>query len=175
METSVEKETVTWNMVTQTIELSKLQIRSLLGLLGATPPNPEDPVGDILLIPLLIAELLEKIRLTAEQRNLIMTETHVAQTDAAHGRMAQLCLVDGAYCVATGLAGFLDLTTGDLIKTRLPIPPMETISYNLLELHRRGKQRILNRSGLHADGQATIKRDLDQSADVRDCAADAVS
>ena len=124
-------------MVTQSLELSKLQIKSLLKLLNIQTPEPDDYTPPEILIPLLVAELLEKIRLTAEQRNLIMAETRAAQAEAAAGYLAQLCLVDGAYCVATGLSGFLDLNTGDLITTRLPVPPMETISYNLLELYRR--------------------------------------
>ena len=162
-------------MVTQNMELSKLQIRSLMRLINSAEPAPEEPVSANLLLALLLAELLEKIRLTAEQRNLIMVETRVAQGSAVGGELAQICLVDGAYCVATGLAGFLDLSTGDIITERLPIPPMETISYNLVELYRRGKQRILNRSGLNAERQATTKGNMEQPADVRDSAADPVS
>jgi len=175
METSVEKETVTWDMVTQNLELSKLQIKGLLKLINEPQPEPDDDTPPHILVPLLVAELLEKIRLTAEQRNLIIAETRLAQNDAAAGYLAQLCLVDGAYCVATGLAGFLDLGTGDIIADQLPIPPMETISYNLQELYRRGKQKILNRSGLNAERHANTEGNMDKPADVRDSASDVVS
>jgi len=170
-----EKENVTWDMLTKNIGLSKLQIRGLLNILSAKEPAADEAVPADLVAALLTAELLEKLRLTAEQRNLIISETRHAQEKAASGFAAQLCLVDGNYCVATGLAGFLDLGTGDLINDELKVPPLETIAYNLLELYRRGQQKILQRSRLNADTNKDTQRNMDQPADVRDSSADIVS
>lgn len=170
----MKESALTLGMVTEHLKLSKLQIRSILGP-AASGIAPDTEIANDILMRLLVAELLENIRLTAEQRNLILDETIAAQTNAAEGELAQLCLVDGAYCVATGLRGFLDLTTGELLTGRLPVPPMETISYNLLELYRRGKQRILNRSGQNANGQQNPEGNVEEPADVRDRPADGIS
>lgn len=170
----MKESALTLGMVTEQLKLSKLQIRSILGPSSAGIP-PDAEIGNDILIRLLVAELLENIRLTAEQRNLILDETVSAQMGAAVGELAQLCLVDGAYCVATGLRGFLDLNTGELLTNRLPVPPMETISYNLLELYRRGKQRILNRSGQNANGQQNTEGNVEEPADIRDRPADGIS
>lgn len=170
-----EKE-LTWNMVTEQINLGKLQIRTILSLLNRKEPAPDGAVEDVILITLLVAELLEQIRLTAEQRNLILLETRdTVDAVIMYDQLAQLCLVDGVYCAATGVTGFIDLNTGDKITDKLPIPPLETISYNLNELWRRGRQRILNRSGQNATGQQNADANVAEPANVRPGATDGVS
>jgi hypothetical protein len=130
-------------------------------------------VDEHLLIRVLLADMLERIAfLTAEQRGLILNETNYAQKTALT-EMAQLAFADGRYCLWTGSFGFLDLETGDTVQ-HLSIPPMETISYNLNELYRRGKHKIEKRSGLHAKRQ-TADGNVEKPAHIRDSASDSVS
>jgi hypothetical protein len=173
METSKEENPVTWSMVTAAIKLSKLQLRNIVRSAAFQEPTPDSVVDDHLLIRVMLAEMLERLAfLTAEQRALILAETNYAQKTAITD-MAQLAFADGRYCLWTGSFGFLDLESGDTIQ-QLPVPPMETISYNLNELYRRRKHQIEKRSGLHAKRQTT-DGNVEEPADVRDRAADGVS
>ena len=160
-------------MVTQAVKLSKLQLRNIAKSAGFKDLTPDSLVDDRLLIQILLADMLERlVFLTAEQRALILIETDYAQKTALT-EMAQLAFADGRYCVWTGSLGFLDLESGDTAQ-QLPVPPIETISYNLNALYIAGKHKIEKRGGLHAKRQAN-GGNVEESADVRDCAADGVS
>jgi hypothetical protein len=174
METSSNEELITWHMVTEVIKLSKLQIRNILATVNQQIPEPDDEPAPVLLMALLLAEMLENINLTAEQRALILTESAAAWQGAAAQQFTQICLVDGLYCVWSGGRGFLDLSSGEVVVEPL-VPPLETISYNLLELYNRGKRKISQRNGHHADRRQNSERDVEKPADVRDCPADSVS
>jgi hypothetical protein len=170
METSEKVGPITWGMVTETVALSKLQLRNIVKAAAFQDPTPDSPVDANLLIRVLLADMLERLPfLTAEQRALILSETNYAQKTALT-EMAQLAFADGRYCVWTGNFGFLDLDSGDTIQ-HLPIPPIETISYNLNALYIAGKHRIEKRGGLHAKRQ-TADRDVEKPEDFRDSPAD---
>lgn len=55
---------------------------------------------------------------------------------------SQLAIVDGRYATWSGRAqsGFVDLESGDEL-SQLAFPPLESLSYNLVELARREKRR----------------------------------
>jgi hypothetical protein len=174
METSVEIKPVTWRMVTETVKLSKLQLRSVVktGIFRA-PESDDAPVSDQLLTRVLTADMLERLAfLKPEQRALILDESQEAQR-LAYANLMQLAFVEGRYCTWTGYRGFLDLESGETI-TELPVPPMETISYNLQELFRRGKHQIEKRNGYHGQHQDP-KSPLDEPPDVLERPADGVS
>ena len=159
-------------MVTETVKLSKLQLRNIVKTGGFTLPVDDEPVEAALLTRILTADMLERlVFLRPEQRMLILDESQTAQS-LASANLAQLAFVDGRYCTWTSYTGFLDLESGETI-TELPVPPMETISYNLQELIRRGKHQIENRNGYHAKRQ-NDEVPLDQPADIRKPAADSV-
>jgi hypothetical protein len=173
METSIEMKPVTWRMVTETVKLSKLQLRNIVKTSGFPLPDDDGTVEAALLTRILTADMLERlVFLRPEQRMLILDESQTAQSLAC-ANMAQLAFVDGRYCTCTGYTGFLDLESGETI-TELPVPPMETISYNLQELIRRGKHQIEKRNGYHAKRQDD-EIPLDQPPDIRERTADSVS
>ena len=160
-------------MVTETIKLSKLQLRNIVKTGGFPLPGDDDQVESALLTRILTADMLERlVFLRPEQRMLILDESQTAQSLAC-ANLAQLAFVDGRYCTWTFYTGFLDLESGDTI-TELPVPPMETISYNLQELIRRGKHQIEKRNGYHAKRQDD-EVPLDQPTNIREHTADSVS
>ncbi len=171
----MEEKRLTWSMVTQVVKLSKLQIKNILRTRNADLPPPEDEIEPYHLAILLAADMLEKLMfLQPEQRILILDaiEAPIAAI-AADAGFYQLGFVDGRYCMWTDHAGFLDITTGDII-AELPVFPLESISYNLNELYRRGKLKIERRSGMHAkrqDSEGTV----DESADFCERPTDSVS
>lgn len=159
-------------MVTSYVKLSKLQMRNIFKARGAELPEPDDAMSPEMLMLTLLADMLERLDfLRPEQRTLILDSTKYAQIMGTHS-FAQLAFVDG-YCAFTGNTGFLKLDSGETVAT-IPAPPMETISYNLAELYRRGKYQIEKRSGMHAKRQDS-DRDVEEPADVRDSDADGVS
>jgi hypothetical protein len=171
--TSVDKKPVTWRMVTETIKLSKLQLRNVIKIGGFTTPDLDAPPEPKLLMWVLTADMLEHIYfLKPEQRTLILEESAAAQIKGLTG-FAQLVFADGLYCTWTENTGFLDLDAGTTI-AELPVPPMETISYNLYELNKRGLFKIENRSGLHAKRQEHAGN-VEEPADVRERPANSVS
>jgi len=101
---------------------------------------------------LLLADLLENIKfLKAEQRAAILsgvwdTKQQHTGDDEQCCIGDQICFADSQYCTWLGFKGWLDLQTGDAIKI-LPCSPLETIAYNLVELHRQARTAIENRSG----------------------------
>ncbi|NBO19796.1 MAG: hypothetical protein EBV03_11370, partial [Proteobacteria bacterium] len=170
---SEEVKQITWSMVTQAVKLSKLQLRNVVKLAGYSDITPEQEVPTALLVKILLADMLEQLAfLTAEQRMLVLDETLGAQNWAAT-QTALIVFVDGRYCTWSNYTGFLVLDSGENIR-ELPHAPIETISYNLQELLRRGRRQIEKRSGLHAK-QQNADGNVEKPADVRDCAADGVS
>jgi hypothetical protein len=173
METSEKEKPVTWSMVTETVKFSKLQLRNIVKSGGFDMPAEGDAVMPELLVRVLTAAMLENlVFLTPEQRALILDETATVQTQAVTD-MALVAFADGAHCTWTGHTGFLDLSSGETV-AQLPAVPMETISYNLNELYRRGKYKLEKRSGLHAKRQAA-DGDVEKPAHVRDSSTDSVS
>jgi hypothetical protein len=150
--TSEQKGVLTLGIVTDMLQLSKLQIRTLFTtILGrANPPGETEPLDDEAKLFLLVADLLEKLGfLKAEQRTLILTELKMrSAADECLPCLNQLAFADNRYCTWTGRAGWLDLETGEVTET-LPHPPIETIGYNLNELVRRATYCIEARSGMH--------------------------
>ena len=161
-------------MVTATVKLSKLQLKNIVKTGGYKQPTDDDAsITPELLARVLTADMLERLAFLApEQKTLILEESVNARMVGIDG-MAQLAFVDGRYCTWTGHTGFLDIESGETI-TELPVPPIETISYNLHELFRRGKHQIEKRNGQHAK-RSNDAGDVDQPADVRERAADSVS
>jgi hypothetical protein len=171
-ETSVELGQITFRMVTAYVKLSKLQLLNIFKARGAAVPAPDDAISPELLMLTLLADMLERlVFLRPEQRTLILDVTKEAQLVGTEN-FSQLAFVDG-YCTWTGNTGFLKLDSGEPA-AHIPAPPMETISYNLAELYRRGKYQIEKRSGMHAKRQDS-DRDVEEPADIRDSAPDGVS
>lgn len=138
METSIEKTGLTLNIVTQVLQLSKLQIRAIFtGILGKQQPDLEENLDKRELFFLLIGDMLERMQsLRPEQRQLIMSELYAADVFAFKG-LRQVIIADGKYCTWSGFTGFINIENGEQTSP-LPDPPMETIGYNLNELYRRG-------------------------------------
>ena len=159
-------------MVTETVKLSKLQLRNIVKLASLELPAPNDEIAPDLLICVLTADMLMRLSfLSAEQRELILVESAPAQITGI-SNFAQLVFADGNYCTWTGNTGFLNLESGDTV-TQIPVPPMETISYNLNELYRRGISQITKRykNGKQPDAQTNVE----EPADVRERPADGIS
>ena len=160
-------------MVTGAVKLSKLQLRNIVKTGGFSAPDNDTPLSSDLIMRILTADMLERLAfLKPEQKTLILDESDAAQKTALVG-LAQLAFADGRYCTWTGHTGFLDIESVEML-TELPVPPMETISYNLHELFRRGKHQIEKRNGYHAK-RSNDAGDVDQPADVRERSADSVS
>lgn len=160
-------------MVTPILKLSKLQIRALFtAVLQKPPPKENETLADDEFHCLLVADLMTRLPgLEHEQRLTILTEMRDILT-AANDAFAQLVFADGNYCTWTGRTGFLDLTTGETVTT-LPMPPVETIGYNLSALYVRGKQQIAKRNNRHAKEHHAGS--VDEPGDIRDSSSDAVS
>lgn len=159
-------------MVTAYVKLSKLQLLNIFKSRGVDLPEPDAVISPELLMLTLLADLLERlVFLRPEQRTLILDITKYAQITGTQD-FAQLAFVDG-YCAWTGNTGFLKLESGEAV-ARIPSPPMETISYNLAELYRRGKYQIEKRSGMHVKRQ-DADRAVEEPTDIRDSVADSVS
>jgi hypothetical protein len=172
METSKEEKPVTWRMVTETVKLSKLQLRNIVKLANQQLPNPDDEIQPELLMCVLTADMLMRLSfLSAEQRELILSESAYAR-NAGISEFAQIVFADGQYCTWTENTGFLNLETGETV-TQIPVPPMETISYNLTELYRRGRHQITKR--YHHGKRPDAQSDVEEPADVRERSADGVS
>lgn len=124
---------------------------------------------------LLVAGLLETIAfLDPEQRILILDSIGPAMDMAVENRgLAQLAFADRRYCVWTGNAGVLDLTTGDNLELT-PVLPVETISYNLNAVYQYGRLKIERRSGLHGQRQNSDGT-VEESPDLRERTPDSVS
>jgi len=149
---------ITLAMVTEVLELSKLQIRAVFSALWNTVPGWKEPIPIALeeheLRALILADTLEKFSfLSGAQRMLILTavyNTLIAKKDEnAVCCFKQLIFADGRYCTWTGRTGFMDIVTGDEIN-ELPELPIETLAYNLDSLYQRGVRKIENRAGRHA-------------------------
>lgn len=145
-------------MVVQVLQLSKLQIRAVFtDVLGEEYPENQ-PLPDVAVFYLLLADLLEKLAfLSPEQRSLVLKEMHKALKDQwavsatfLHDLDLASVLVfyDNAYVTWVGQQGFLSLETGERVE-KLPRPALEAIGYNLSELYARGKYKIEARSGKH--------------------------
>jgi hypothetical protein len=173
MEKVSQKESeTTLSMVTPILKLSKLQLRTLFATVLQKPmPQENEPLAPDDFHGLLVADLLMRLAfLEHEQRITILTEMRALFT-ANTAEFTQLVFADGNYCTWTGRTGFLDLNTGDSVTT-LPMPPVETIGYNLNALYTRGKQQIAKRS---RHGQKHDAGSVDKSGDLRDGPSDAVS
>lgn len=138
------------------LKLSKLQARTVF---TSTLSRPY-PTGDSALIQaeifaLLLADMLENLAfLQPAQRALILTELIACGAElCATCDPHLLAFADGQYCTWTGHDGWTDLETGEQL-TSIPNPFMETISYNLNELYRRGVLKAENRAGFHAKHNA---------------------
>lgn len=155
-------------MVTDGLLLSKLRLRAIFSsvLKKSTPPADEvvDPLD---LRCLLVADMLEKMNLTVDQRMLILT---VLQPGISSTNM--MALADGRWLTWTGQKGFTDIFSGDDVM-ELKHPPMETIGYNLTELYRRGVQMLERRNGFHV--KKSDADSVDEPGDVLDSPADSLS
>ena len=158
------------------VKLSKLQIRSLfLSVLKCGPPPGDMPLSETYVFYLLLADMLENLQfLSSEQRLLIgellrQTRNELGMSGAPCGD--QLAFADGRYATWSGLTGWIVLESGDSIP-QLPRPPLETIAYNLAELHRRGVQIIKSRNGLNVDNSAGS---VEKQGDVCERPTDPVS
>ncbi|NDD53176.1 hypothetical protein EBZ39_04730 [bacterium] len=155
----IEKK-LTLPIISPVLGLSKLQIRSIFSnVLREELPTPEQPIPEASVKLLLTASMLENLTfLNAEQRTLILQQIvglFFAPNEDLKNSATQLIFVDGRYIVFTGSTGFVSLDSGDNLDG-LPEPPIETISYNLDELCRRGLAKIYTRIGenLQKDLQA---------------------
>lgn len=162
-------------MVTQAVKLSKLQIKNIFRTKGREIPDAEQPISPEDLSLLLTADMLERLMfLQPEQRTLILDAIEPAINSVAiSDGFYQLGFVDGRYCMWTGNTGFLDITTGDTV-SELSVFPLESISYNLNELYRRGKLKIERRSGFHVKRQDD-EGDVDESDDICERPIDSIS
>lgn len=143
-------------MVTAVLKLSKLQVRTVFTSILRRPY----PAGDSALIQaeifaLLLADMLENLAfLQPAQRTLILTELTTSGPElCATCDPHLLAFADGQYCTWSGHAGWTDLETGEQLPA-IPHPFMETISYNLSELYRRGVLKAENRAGFHVKNNA---------------------
>jgi hypothetical protein len=155
-------------MVTRSLKLSKLQIRTLfLTVLREPVPAEDAHLSDTFLMVLVFADLLERIAfLLPEQRSAILTEiwANLFTTEAFNTQFNQIVFIDNQFTTWTGEKGFLDLQTGEWADS-LPHPALETIGYNLNELYRREKLRIEKRSGFHVKKHNAGS--LEEPGDVR--------
>ena len=159
-------------MVTESVKLSKLQLRNIARICDCELPAPNDTVTPGLIMCVLTADMLLRLRfLSSEQRELILNEMRPAREAAIHD-FAQLVFADGNHCTWTGNTGFINLESGEQV-TALTIPPMETISYNLNEMYKRGTDQITKRRN-YAKRQNDAGA-VDESPDVCERAADGVS
>ena len=138
------------------LKLSKLHARTVF----MTALNKPFPPGATVLdkqevYTLLVADMLENLAfLQPAQRSLILTELAARDMpDCATCDPDLLVFADGQYCTWTGKDCFTDLQTGEPVM-ELPSPFMETISYNLSELYRRGVLKAENRAGFHVKNNA---------------------
>ncbi len=172
-ENSLKDDETTLGMVTPILKLSKLQLRMVFTTV-LQKPAPGENVGLATeeFRALLVADLLMRLAfLEHEQRITVMIEMQELLS-ADESELAQLVFADGNYCTWTGRTGFLDLTSGETVTT-LPVPPVETIGYNLSALYARAKQQIAKRKSRHAKEYAAGS--LDQPGDLRDGPPDDIS
>jgi hypothetical protein len=156
METSVDKKSLTLDMVMAVLKLSKLQARTVFtGSLNRPFPAADTVLNGAEIYALLLADMLENLAfLQPAQRALILTElTPRDPADCLTCDPDLLVFADGQYCTWTGKSCFTDLQTGEPVM-ELPSPFMETISYNLSELYRRGVLKAENRAGFHVKNNA---------------------
>ena len=143
-------------MVMAVLKLSKLQARTVFTTaLKTEMPHPQQQLLPYEIFTLLIADMLENIAfLQPAQRALILTELSAGKmTDCPTCDPNLLAFADSQYCTWTGHTGWTDLETGEQLPT-IPNPFMETISYNLNELYRRGVLKAENRAGFHVKHNA---------------------
>ena len=156
METSVDRKSLTLDMVMAVLKLSKLQTRTVFtGVLAQPMPAHDAELTKTAIFTLLVADMLENLGfLQPAQRSLILTELSArGMTDCPTCDPNLLAFADGQYCTWTGHVGWTDLETGEQLPT-IPNPFMETISYNLNELYRRGVLKAENRAGFHVKHNA---------------------
>lgn len=176
MENSDRGVPITWSNVTAAVKLSKLQLRHVVKTGGYAPQDENANPEDSLIMRVILADMLENLAfLSPQERVLILDESTAAQEHVLFSRMGAVLLAfaDGRYCTWTGLTGFLSLETGDTVQ-ELPHPPLETISYNLTELFRRGINQITIQAERHARRQIDAKT-VDESTNVREHSADGLS
>ena len=160
------------------VKLSKLQIRSIFtGVLQRNrAPDNEQILAPEDVFYLLLADMLENLSfLSSEQRLLICELIYDTRSELelpCSSCIAQIAFADGRYVTWTGASGWIALESGDRVE-QLPRTPLETIAYNLRELHRRGVQLIENRAGLNVKNDNTGS--VEKPGDVRERTADAVS
>ena len=140
METSEEKtplapdtDGLTINMVIPVLKISKLQMRNIFeNILDLPYPEDDEIIPEKALRLLFFADLLVRVKyVAAEQQQILLNKVNRSEWPD------KFVVADGKYCTWTGQTGFLNLETGEKIN-ELPEPPLETIGYNLVELHRRG-------------------------------------
>jgi hypothetical protein len=179
--TSGEEIDLTLDMLVRVVKISKLQIRNVFThvLKRQWVYSPEMVVDAEATFYLLLADMLENLAfLSSEQRLLIgealrQTRQELSlpveeiQSDCA----ATLAFADGRYVTWTGATGWLALESGENCGI-LPRRPLETIAYNLSELHRRGVQLIKSRAGINGDHSAGS---VEKPGDVCERTPDAVS
>ena len=156
MGTSVDKKDLQLDMIMAVLKLSKLHARTVF----TAALNKPLPAGATVLdtqeiYTLLVADMLENLAfLQPAQRSLILTELAARDMpDCVTCDPDLLVFADGQYCTWTGHVGWTDLETGEPL-TAIPDPFMETISYNLNELYRRGVLKAENRAGFHVKHNA---------------------
>ena len=152
----MDRKKLTLDMVMAVLKLSKLQARTVFtGVLAQPLPAPDTELDKTAVFTLLVADMLENIAfLQPAQRALILTElSTLGMTDCQTCDPNLMAFADVRYCTWTGHTGWTDLETGEAL-TAIPDPFMETISYNLNELYRRGVLKAENRAGFHVKHNA---------------------
>ena len=152
----MDRKSLTLDMVMAVLKLSKLQARTVFtGVLAKPLPAGDTALSKVDIFTLLVADMLENIAfLQPAQRSLILAELAArGMTDCPTCDPNLLAFADGHYCTWTGHTGWTDLETGEPLTT-IPDPFMETISYNLNELYRRGVLKAENRAGFHVKHNA---------------------
>lgn len=152
----MDKKSLTLDMVMAVLKLSKMQARTVF----TVALNQPMPAADALLESadirvLLLADMLENLAfLQPAQRTFILTSLAARKLgDCPTCDPDLLAFADGKYCTWTGHTCWTDLETGEQL-TVIPNPFMETISYNLNELYRRGVLKAENRAGFHVKNDA---------------------
>lgn len=161
-------------MVAKATRLSKLHVKTAFStVLGRKPPGDNDVATVFDAGFLLLLDLFEQLKfLLPEQRTLLISETAQLLNRLDGEELLQIVFIDGRFCTWTGKMGFLGLISGENVET-LPMPPLETIGYNLRELIRRNILQIENRNGLNVE--TNDAGNMDESEDICVSATDPVS
>ena len=167
METSEnQKYPVTLASLAPILKLDKLQIRKHAKYYNYAneKANPEvGPLPRYVILRLLLADMLERLTFLKPSQRQAVVDWYNEDIDNNFDQWQTLAFADGNWCTWTGMIGWRDLTTGDIMTT-LPAPPVETIGYNLTVLYARAVAQIKKRAE-HARKHPS--ESTDEPGDVR--------